>query len=118
MSDLFTIFVTDDSIDENIAEHHEVVQWSYQNLEHPNVIPVTSKQIYHLGNIGVLDIISELNGSMLGEGEDDWIIENEIKKEILDRLERGFNFEDALLIKLKELFKCSIKNERNIYFHF
>ncbi|MBU2711369.1 DMP12 family DNA mimic protein [Zooshikella harenae] len=118
MSDKYTIFVTDSSIDENAVEHHEVIQWSYNNLNHPNVIAVTSEQIYYLTETGILDVISELNDSLLGEGEDDWVIENDVKVAILERLKSDFKSEDVLLKKLKELFEYSIRNSRNIYFHF
>jgi len=117
MKELFTIFVVDDSIDENALEHYLVVQWSYENLDSPNVIALTEKDILDLTNQGVFEVISELNNSLIGYGEDDWILENKVKIEVLDRL-NIMNIKGSIIDKLKNLLQYSIYKNRNLYFHF
>lgn len=117
-NEIFTIFITDDSVNEDFLEHYEVVQWSYKNLNHPYVISVTKDDIYQLGNIGLLDIISDLNESLLGDGEDDWIIDNSIKQSILDQINLKKYSEKKIIDRLKYLLTLSIQKNKNIYFHF
>lgn len=118
MDELFTIFVSDLSVDEEMLEHYEIVQWSYNNFDHPNVIAVTPLDINRLDQLGVLSIISDLNDSMLGVGEDDWIIDREVKSAVLDNLTKNNFFDDKLVFEISKLIKCSLKLDRNIYFHF
>lgn len=118
MKDIYTIFVLDNSLNEEQAEYYEVVQWSYNNLEHPNVIPVTIEQIHELEDLKVLSVIAELNDSLLGEAEDDWVIDDDIKVKILDELSRNTARMHPLVQKVIKLFEYSIEQKRHIYFHF
>lgn len=116
------IFVTDDSVDDD--NHSEVIDWCYANLNHKNVFIISSSDLYYLiYESQILDIINDENNSMLGEAEDDWIIENEIKLRIKTRLSDYVNLvtnkrELEMLESILRLIDVSIEMKRNLYFHF
>lgn len=71
----------------------------------------------------ILDIINEENESMIGLYEDDWILSQEVKINILTRLNnymehRVRRHEKAILNKIINLLIMSIDLNHNLYFLF
>ena len=92
------------------------------DVEMPNVIRITEKEIYALTD--VWDIVNEINdNSMIGVFEDDAIFSQEILISILDKLniyletlEESRNGE--LLIQIIDLFNFAIRIKHAVYFCF
>lgn len=124
MERLFWMFVPSTDIDEDKLQHNEVIDWSLNNLSHPNVVTLSEDDVYFLDyETKALDIINKENNSMLQWGEDDWIIEMEVKLKIQHQLNNylqklPIGRAKELVQKIISLVNISIKSERNLYFNF
>jgi hypothetical protein len=120
----YLIFVPEKDVDEDAVEYSGVVEWCYKNLSHPNVIVLTLDDVYLLQyRSEVLDIINEENNSMLQEGEDDWVLHQEVKSRIQQKLlEYKNNIKDKrekdIVEYLLKLLEISIGTNKSLYFIF
>jgi hypothetical protein len=120
----YLIFVLDDSLDENDLGYSGAVEWVYKNLQHSNIFILDISDVYLLQyHSKVFDIINEENQSMLQEGEDDWIVSQDVKKKILSKLltylqEIKDNRLVEIVSELIRLLKLSIDTGKNLYFKF
>jgi hypothetical protein len=126
MIQTYPIFVLDASIDESEIDYYQAVDWCYENLEHPNVLMLSEDDIFSSEVKSILEIVNDVNGSMITYGENDWIIDNEIKQELIEELEiyakrrKVTRNEKSVFIitQLVILLKVAIATDHNIFFHF
>jgi hypothetical protein len=120
----YIIFVPNQEMHEDEIEHSAIVDWAFRNLSHPNVLVLTSDDVYYLQyQSEVLDIINEENQSMLEMYEDDWVCDQAIKERIRQRLNEYLKrIKDARLIdlikKILSLLDLSVSTNKSIYFNF
>jgi hypothetical protein len=123
-SRIYPIFVPDESINEDNFTYSEVINWCYNNLSHPNVLVLTQDDLHFIQyQTIILDIINKENGSMLHEGEDDWIVSKDVKERLRNRLfvlekNSGKKREKEILSSLLQLLDVSIISNKNLYFLF
>lgn len=124
MERIYPVFVLDESIIEEDLEYSKVIEWCYNNLTHSNILVLEQSDVYFLQyNSSILDIINKENDSMIQEGEDDWVILNEIKLRIKDKLsshsKRNLSErERKIVVSIVRLLDISINTNKNLYFHF
>lgn len=110
-------------------EFYEVVKWIRNNRDHPDGLYITVEDICFLDyETEVLDIINEESDNMLGYREDAWIIDEEDKLRIQNRLNiylaEGLPDNDfrqkteSLIQSILRLLELSIKTKRYMYFQF
>lgn len=124
MKHRFVIAVTPDHLDDDSDGYFEIKEWFMNNPSIGNVLELTEYQVNNLQYFcETLNIINDHLGSMIEVGEDDWIIENEVKSKIKSSLEANLesisNSELAdLNRKIIDLLELSIRKRKNIYFMF
>jgi len=120
----YLIFVLAESLDDDELGYSGAVEWVFENLQNSNVLILGIKDIYLLQyNSKVLDIINEANNSMIQEGEDDWIISQDVKREILTQLNNYLQEIKVkrlieIVSKLISLLKIAIDTNKYLYFKF
>ena len=124
MKRVMIIFVVNNEFD-NIQfkdfyeEYSKNIKWGYENINHFNVIKIRDSDILYLEKTGIIDIISEINDSFpIANGEDDLIMENDIKEKILIKINNLDIETNNLIKKIIILFKYAIKYNRWIHFAF
>lgn len=120
----YLIFVLAENLDDDVLGYSGAIEWVIKNLKNSNVLILDIKDIYLLQyNSKVLDIINEANNSMIQEGEDDWIIFQDVKREILSQLNNYFQEIKGkrlseIVSKLISLLKIAIDTNKYLYFKF
>lgn len=122
----YPVFVPFETINEDEMEHGDLIEWCYENLKpgSKNALYLSEDEVYLLQyHSKILDIINDESGGMLQAGEDDWIISEEIKRNVIEKLERYEPEENDIRVKelLKEIMRLlnlSLRTGRNIYFIF
>lgn len=122
MSRTYTIFVPDEEIG-NDAGYSIAIDWCFKNLDHKNVYALNEDELYFIiENTDILNIINEENNSMLYIGENDWIITNDIKKSLKNRLTSILEEKPDEIRKIYQrvidLLTVSIDTNKYIYFNF
>ena len=126
MNEIFPIFVLEAVVDENEIEYCDATNWCNANLNHQNVLVLTEDELYLPAVQEMLEIVNDVNESIIGAYEDDWIIDNEVKQKIIEKLEvcgsryKVTRNEKAIFIltKLVTLLKLAVETNHNIYFYF
>lgn len=125
MGHLYSIYVPGESIDEDKLEHSEVIDWCVNNLSNSstNAVFLSLEDVYMITyNCQVLDIINKENGGMLQSGEDDWIISQDVKNKVLNRLlvlkQTMGGREKEIVEGIIMLLELAIRTRKNIYFIF
>ncbi len=124
MERIYPVFVLEENFNEETIEYSQAIDWCYNNLLHNNVFILNYDDLYCLQyKSQVLNIINEENCSMLQIGEDDWVIKNEIKTNISNKLKKYLEEEVCdkvikLSNRLLELLELSVNTNKNIYFLF
>jgi hypothetical protein len=119
----YLIFVPEKGVDENALGYSGVTEWDYKNLLHSNILVLTLEDVYLLQyESEVLNIINEENDSMLQVGEDDWVISQEIKIRIREKLLEYKNIKNNKVLEivnsLLNIINVSIDTNKCLYFHF
>lgn len=120
----YLIFVPEKEIDENALGYSRVIEWAYKDLLHSNILVLTLEDVYLLQyESRVLDIINEENDSMLQVGEDDWVISQDVKIRIRERLLKYYkNIKNNRVLEivnsLLNIINVSIDTDKCLYFHF
>lgn len=120
----YLVFVLTEHLDDDEIGYSGAIEWVHKNLQNSNVLILSLSDVYLLQyNSKVLDIVNDANNSMLQEGEDDWIISQEAKKDILSKLITYLHVvKDKRIIvivsELIRLLKLSIDSNKYMYFKF
>ncbi len=118
----FVIFVPEEKVNE--SEYSYVIEWAYNHIQHPNVLSLSEEDVYFIQyKTEILDIVNKENDGMLQMGENDWIIFDDIKKQVQLKLENyntlvTDNRINYLIRGIIQLLQKSINTKKNIYFNF
>ncbi len=121
-SENYLIFVLPLEFDERDMEYSDAISWAYSNTENENVISLAIEDVYLLDQ-KVLDLINDVNDSMIGPYEDGWVNSQEVKKIISFRLKK-YTIEikevreKFLVSRIIQLLQKAVETNHNIYFKF
>ncbi len=116
----YLIFVLPIQIDEINFDYFMAIDWANSNTNSKNVLSISLDDVY-LINDKILTIINEENDSMIGPFEDGFVISNEVKGSILQKL-KNINFsnkkEHEINKEITRLIELAIEIDHLIYFVF
>lgn len=118
------IFVPTEDIDEDNTDYYELTSWGYTRTKHENVLLLSEPEFWLIcKQNGIIEIINLINDSIFGNGEDGILSSNEVKLDIIVKLnlyydEVAMETEKKILDKLIPIFYVSLKTNRSVFFRF
>lgn len=104
--------------DVEIAEFHEMIDWTYKNKDEKTVLILDEKEVQYYQDKGLWEIISnEIGNWLFGLYEEEWILDFDIMKNIIKSIHKNNIHIDENIEKILSILDYAIINKKSVIFY-